>query len=115
MQDSVAKAQQTTSNTGDSYGPNFTTKGEVRVLNERLYGYAIQLGSYSQISNAERHVMGLQTKGFNSLYVFPQQRSDGTTINRVIVAPFKSIRQAEDYLADLKRYHQMEGLIVNMQ
>ena len=89
--------------------------GDVNVLREPLYGYAIQLGSYGQFANAERHVSTLQAKGFNSLYVMPQQRSGGGTINRVIVAPFKSIREAEDYLADLRQYHQMEGLIITMQ
>ncbi len=86
----------------------------VNILREPLTGYAIQLGSYGQYANAERHVNTLQAKGFNSLFVMPQARQDGSTINRVIVAPFESIREAEDYLADLKEYHQMEGLIIRM-
>lgn len=86
----------------------------VALLTERIPGYAIQLGSYGQFANAERHVMTLQDKGFNSLFVMPQERPDGSIINRVIVAPFESIRQAEDYLADLRQYHQMEGLIITM-
>jgi len=95
--------------------PAVTTRGQVNILNQRLTGYAIQLGSYSKMANAERHVMALQEKGFNSLFVMPQQKADGTSINRVIVAPFQSIRQAEDYLADLRQYQQMEGLIISMQ
>lgn len=88
---------------------------QVNILTEPLYGYAVQLGSYSQIANAERHVMTLQDRGFNSLFVLQQARGDGSVINRVIVAPFKSIREAEDYLGDLRRYQQMEGLIIRMQ
>ncbi|MEL6660733.1 MAG: septal ring lytic transglycosylase RlpA family protein [Bacteroidota bacterium] len=88
--------------------------GAVNILREPLTGYAIQLGSYGQYANAERHVTTLQAKGFNNLYVMPQARPGGSAINRVIVAPFQSIRQAEDYLADLKEYHQMEGLIIRM-
>lgn len=87
----------------------------VNILREPMYGYAIQLGSYGNYANAERHVNTLQNKGFNSMYVYQQQRPDGSTINRVIVAPFESIREAEDYLGDLRNYHQMEGLIISMQ
>lgn len=97
--------------------PVATASGDrqVTVLTETPHGYAVQLGSYSQVANAERHVMGLQERGFNSIYVLQQRRTDGSTINRVIVAPFKSIRDAENYLGDLREYQQMEGLIIRMQ
>ena len=74
------------------------TPRQVTILTETPYGYAVQLGSYSQVANAERHVIGLQNKGFNSVYVLQQQRPDGTMINRVVVAPFESIRDAKTIL-----------------
>lgn len=88
---------------------------EVKLLTNRIEGYGVQLGSYRDFGNAERHVVSLQRKGFNSLYVLQESRSDGSTINRVIVTPFTSITSAENYLADLQQYHQMAGLVVKMR
>lgn len=88
---------------------------QVAILSERVRGYAVQFGSYGQLPNAERHVLNLQSKGFNNLYVLPQKRGDGSTINRVVAAPFESIIQAQKYLDELKYYHQMEGLVISIQ
>jgi rare lipoprotein A len=91
------------------------SNSQVAVLTTAISPYAVQLASYGEFTNAERHVMALQAKGFNSLFVMQQQRPDGGIINRVIVAPFNSATDAHNYLAELRQYHQMEGLVVTMK
>ncbi|WP_367389239.1 septal ring lytic transglycosylase RlpA family protein [Lewinella sp. LCG006] len=91
------------------------SNGQVEILTTAISPYAVQLASYGEFTNAERHVMALQAKGFNSIFVMQQQRPDGGIINRVIVAPFNSATDAHNYLAELRQYHQMEGLVVTMK
>jgi rare lipoprotein A len=91
------------------------SNGQVDVLTTAISPYAVQLASYGEFTNAERHVMALKAKGFNSIFVMQQQRPDGGVINRVIVAPFNSATDAHNYLAELRQYHQMEGLVVSMK
>lgn len=91
------------------------SNSQVAVLTTAISPYAVQLASYGEFTNAERHVMALQAKGFNSVFVMQQQRQDGGIINRVIVAPFNSATDAHNYLAELRQYHQMEGLVVSMK
>ncbi|PTM14364.1 MAG: hypothetical protein DA408_03565 [Bacteroidetes bacterium] len=88
---------------------------EVAILANPVNGFAVQLGSYNEFSNAERHVVTLQRRGFNSLFVLQEKRADGATINRVIAAPFTAVSDAQNYLEELRQYHQMEGLVVQLR
>jgi rare lipoprotein A len=97
------------SNTTSQKSP---VSSQVNVWDNSLATYAVQLGSYGQFSNAERHVLSLENKGFNNVFVWQDTRPDGSLINRVVVAPFTSLAQAQDYLRDLKALHQMDGLVV---
>lgn len=100
------------SNTSGMTARGSASSGQVSVRNGFSGAYAVQLGSYGQFSNAERHVLSLESKGFNNVYVWQDTRPDGSQINRVVVAPFTSLAQAQDYLRDLQSYHQMSGLVV---
>jgi rare lipoprotein A len=100
-----------------SYSNTTTTRkspvsSPVSVLDNATATYAVQLGSYGQFSNAERHVLSLEGKGFNNVFVWQDTRPDGSLINRVVVAPFTSLAQAQDYLRDLRTLHQIDGLVV---
>ncbi len=87
---------------------------EVAVLNNPAIHFAIQLGSYGQLSNAERHILSLQNKGFDHVYISKETRTDGSPINRVMVAPFTSMTEANQYLKDLDAYHNMKGIVVRV-
>jgi cell division septation protein DedD len=87
----------------------------VSVLVNPINGFAVQLGSYGQFSNAERHVVSLQHKGFNNVFVYQEKKADGSLINRVIVAPFTNVTEAQNYLTDLRTYHSMDGVVVQMR
>ena len=73
--------------------------------------YTVQLGSYAKYSNAQRHIRSLQEKGFENVYLLKEEQADFTVLNRVIVAPFQSLDDAEDYVDDLEEYYQMEALV----
>lgn len=88
---------------------------EIVLLNNSVDGFAIQLGSYSQVSNAARHITALQHKGFDQIYVEKDVRTDGSAVNRVMVAPFASMAEANQYLKDLHDYHNMDGIVVRIK
>jgi rare lipoprotein A len=87
---------------------------EVPVRTSAPQGYVVQLGSYTDFSNAQRHVVSLQQKGFNSLSVLQEGQADGSLLHRVIVSPFRSEAEARTYLAELQQYHQITGLVVKL-
>lgn len=87
---------------------------QVAILANEVKGYAIQLGSYTEFSNAERRVVALQREGFNQVYVYPQTREDGSTLNKVIIAPFVSAAEAQQFLERLRASYQMDGLVIRL-
>lgn len=88
---------------------------QVSILTNPISAYAVQLGSYGEFANAERHVVALQRKGFNSIFVMQQTGPNGNTINRVVVTPFTTVTEAQNYLGELRQYHQMEGLVITIR
>lgn len=92
---------------------NFTPiPGEVNVINQPISTFSVQLGSYSKLSNAERHILKLEEAGFNNVFLLKEKKADGSILNRVIVAPFESLDDAMDYQDDLSEYHEMKSLIL---
>lgn len=89
--------------------------GEVAILASPISAYAVQLGSYGNFANAERHVVSLQERGFNGVFVYQETSRSGEQLNRVIIAPFGSSSEANTYLQDLRNYQQMDGLVVRMR
>ncbi len=83
----------------------------IMIIDAPIAPFAVQLGSYISYSNAEKHALSLQGKGFNNVYLLREQRPGQKTLNRVIVTPFASKIEAENYIADLKEYHNMKGLV----
>lgn len=84
---------------------------EITIIEFPISPYTVQLGSYEKYSNAERHVLGLQEKGFNNVFLLKEQRQGDRPLNRVIIAPFTSLAEAEQYVHDLRQVHQMKALI----
>lgn len=74
--------------------------------------FAVQLGSYAKYANAERHVLSLQRKGFNNVFLLQEERSGNSPLNRVIIAPFHVLEDAQDYVDELQDEHQMDALVL---
>ncbi|MEM1214912.1 MAG: septal ring lytic transglycosylase RlpA family protein [Bacteroidota bacterium] len=84
---------------------------DIEVIEAPFSPYLVQLGSYRKLPYAERHVRRLQTEGFNNVFLFKEEQTDGSILNRVIVAPFQHLSDAKAYAADLDSYHDMRGLV----
>lgn len=97
--------------------PAVQTKGivsnteQVNVIDVPISPFAVQLGAYSKYANAERHVKKLQQQGFNNIFLLKEQGVNEAPLNRVIVAPFLSVDDAQEYAEDLAEYHQIKGLV----
>lgn len=86
-------------NTGSSSAGSLT-------LPTNLKGYALQLGSYSNSSNANRQAEDLRKKGFKNAYVWQQGG-----FSKVVLASFAEKNDAQRQLDDLRRQHLMDGMI----
>ena len=102
------------SNTLTARSPVANTN-QVNILANAPNSYAIQLGSYGDFGNAERHVVRLQERGFDQIFIFQEVTDNGQTLNRVIVAPFRTNTEAQTYLDELQRVYQMRGLVIKIR
>lgn len=91
------------------YIPN---AGELNVIHHPISEFAVQLGSYSVLSYAERHARKLDAAGFNNVFLLKEKKADGSSMNRVIIAPFDTIDEALDYQDDLDEFQPMKSLIL---
>jgi len=74
--------------------------------------FAVQLGSYRKYSNAERHLQRLLAQNFTCLYMLKEAQIDGSTLHRVLIAPFTTLAEAEQFVEDLGLHRQMEALVL---
>ncbi len=108
------EARSSGNNTLTARSPTANTN-QVNILANAPNGYAIQLGSYGDFGNAERHVVRLQERGFNQIFIYQEVTDNGQTLNRVIVAPFRTNTEAQTYLNELQSDYQMRGLVIRIR
>ena len=99
--------------------PNLTARGYTpspataystgQSLPANTNGYAIQLGSYGEIDNAQSHVNQLLHKGFTNAYLW---QKDGK--NRVVLGDFPDRASALNYLSGLRQQY-MDGIVVQLR
>lgn len=78
-------------------------------------GFAIQLASYTNYSNAQRQILNLQAKGIEYLYIKDDYSPSGTRLHKVIIAPFTDKLQAQQYLANVRMKYEMDGLVIKLK
>ena len=91
-------------------GDNTFDPGEVRLFPKGQTGYAIQVASYSDYSNAQRFVIGLQSKGVEHLYLKREK-----ALYKVIIAPFNQKVNAMNYLENVRRQYELDGLVIMLR
>ena len=79
-----------------------------------LQGYTVQVGSYSQYSNAERQAKMITGKGVGQVYLKESRKSDGTSLYKILIQTFNSKTDAVNYLATLKHKHGLAGFVINL-
>lgn len=78
-------------------------------------GFAIQLASYTNYSNAQRQILNLQAKGVEYLYIKDEYNPSGTLYHKIIIAPFTDKLQAQQYLANVRMKYEMDGLVIKLR
>ncbi len=81
----------------------------VKTLPSVTTGYAVQLASYKNRSNAVRQIQQLQGKGLSNVFIWQQGG-----YHRVIIAAFPNKTAAQQYLDSVRRAYQMDGLVVKV-
>ncbi|MBK7408157.1 MAG: septal ring lytic transglycosylase RlpA family protein [Saprospirales bacterium] len=77
-------------------------------------GYTVQVGSYSQYSNADRQAKMIMGKGIDQVYVKESKKSDGTSLYKILIHTFSNKTDAVNYLSTLKHKHGLSGFVINL-
>jgi len=93
--------------------PAAESSGQVQIIDYLPAPYAVQLGSYNQFANAERHVHRLQEAGFTNIVVYKQAEVGHDPLYRVLILPFYTLSEAEDFADEVRTYHQMRAIILH--
>lgn len=88
---------------------------EIKTFPAGQSGYAIQLASYSEYSNAQRQILNMQAKGIEYLYIKSENSPSGTLLHKIVIAPFTDKLQAQQYLANVRMKYEMDGLVVKLK
>lgn len=89
------------------------TAPSVQIIDHLPAPYAVQLGSYNRFANAERHSLRLQQAGFTNVFILQEKEVGHEPLNRVLITPFHTLSEAEDFAEELRQYHQMQALILH--
>ncbi|SDU01540.1 SPOR domain-containing protein [Halopseudomonas salegens] len=92
-------------------GPLVTAPSEPASVTAEVTGdWVIQLGSFANADNARGFVSTLNERGYNAYA--RSAETDGRSITRVFVGPLQNRAAAERLRDELKRNHEVEGLVV---
>ncbi len=118
-------AEKIPSSYGNYQSGNLTAKGgagssladpyTIKQMPNGQQGFAIQLGSYSESSNAERHIINLQKRGIDHLYMLSQNSRSGTLLYRVVLGPFPTYSEAQRYLVGVESQYNLQGVVSKLR
>jgi cell division septation protein DedD len=73
-------------------------------------GFGVQVASYREYANAERHLQELQTKGFSKVLI----RLQGN-VHQVVLGPFETREAAQVYKDNLRSNYQIRGFVTALE
>lgn len=95
--------------------PAVAPVNEVQIASNTVsQGYAIQLAAYGNEENAKRQVRSLQNQGVEQIYITSVTKTNGATINRVMVGPFSTAEAAQTAANSLERNRQITGIVTKL-
>ena len=101
-------------NTPTSYDSDGITFGSSPRNNPSVSGIAIQLGAFTNASNATRQLNSIRNQGLNDAYIV-QRRSGNKTFNKIVVGPFNNRSDAQIYLQNTVRNRfRLDGYIIGL-
>ena len=81
--------------------------------NSNFSGLAIQIGAYSDGTNANRRLSYIHDKGLNEAYIV-RKPSGSKVLHKIVVTGFNNRKQAERYLKSMKSQYKISGFVVNL-
>ena len=101
------------SRTGRS-GDQIADPNAVRQMPENQPGFAVQIASYRDLSNAQRQIIALQHRGIENLYLWKTRTREGTTLHKLVIGPFELKSNAAAHLQDIKRAYLQDGIVIRL-
>lgn len=96
-------------------GQDYTKYGLYKIVLEKpsKKGYGVQVASLSNYENVLRQVADLQAKWFDNI-LLSVEKGQAKPIYKIILGPFDSEGQADNYKKDLQRKHKVKGFVLSL-
>lgn len=96
-------------------GQDYTKYGLYKIVLEKpsQKGYGVQVASLSNYENVLRQVADLQAKWFDNI-LLSVEKGQAKPIYKIILGPFDSEGQADNYKKDLQRKHKVKGFVLSL-
>lgn len=95
--------------------PSNTDNYKVKELPAGQQGYVIQLAAFGDYGNAQSHIINLQNKGVEHLYVYKTTKQDGSSMYKAVVAIFTDMASAAQYSAQLRTSYSLDGVVTKLK
>ena len=90
-----------------------SSRDGIQFLPKAQKGYAVQLASFGEYSNAERQYRTYLSQGMDHLYL-KEERTRGKTLYKVMLAVFSSMEKAQEYLQNARTVYRVDGIVVKL-
>ncbi len=77
-------------------------------------GYAIQLASFNDYTNAERQYRSWSQKGMENLYI-RKEIQGGQTLYKLMIAVFTTDQKAQAYLQSVRSLYKTNGIVIKLK
>ncbi len=96
-------------------GQDYTKYGLYKIVLEKpsQKGYGVQVASLSNYENVLRQVADLQAKWFDNI-LLSVEKGQAKPVYKIILGPFDSESQADNYKKDLQRKHKVKGFVLSL-
>lgn len=96
-------------------GQDYTKYGLYKIVLEKpsKKGFGVQVASLSNYENVLRQVADLQAKWFDNI-LLSVEKGQAKPIYKIILGPFDSEKQADNYKKDLQRKHKVKGFVLSL-
>ncbi|MEZ5044837.1 MAG: septal ring lytic transglycosylase RlpA family protein [Saprospiraceae bacterium] len=96
-------------------GQDYTKYGLYKIVLEKpsKTGFGVQVASLSNYENVLRQVADLQAKWFDNILLSVEKGTDNP-IYKIILGPFDSESQAENYKKDMAKKHKVKGFVISL-
>lgn len=95
-------------------GQKSKARDGVAFLPSDQLGYAIQLASFSDYSNAQRQFIALRNNGIDNLYI-KEEIQRGKRLYKIVIAAFSTNEKAQSYLQNARSMYKVNGIVIKLR